>query len=71
MCQEYNFKQENKKFIDELVRYLENLEKSKYFNFHLIKYFKFFAGKNLFKKMIKEIMIFHFPALGYLIFKFQ
>ena len=23
------------------------------------------------EKMIKEIMIFHFPALGYLIFKFQ
>ena len=71
MCQEYNFKQENKKFIDELVRYLEKLEKSKYFNFHLIKYFKFFAGKNLFKKMIKEIIIFHFPILGYLVFKFQ
>ena len=71
MCQEYNFKQENKKFIEKLVRYLENLEKSKYFNFHLIKYFKFFAGKNLFKKMIKEIMIFHFPVFGYLVFKMQ
>ena len=61
----------NKKFIDDLVNYLENIGKSKYVNWHLAKYFKFFAGKNLLKKMIKEIMIFHFPILGYIVFKYQ
>ncbi len=69
MCKEYDLKGKNEKFIKELIEYLEKLEKSKYFNIHLIKYFKFFAGKNLFKKMVKEIIIFHFPVLGYLVFK--
>lgn len=71
MCNEYRLEDKNKKFIDDLVRYLENIEKSKYVNWHLTKYFKFFAGKNLLKKMIKEIMIFHFPILGYIVFKYQ
>ena len=71
MCKDYNIKEENKKFIDELIKYLENLENSEFINIHFIKYFKFFAGKNLLKKMVKEIIIFHLPILGYLVFKFE
>ena len=65
-------------FLDEGVatvkNYLGNVdvdirEQCKYINFHIIKYFKFLAGKNLFKKMIKEIIIFHLPLMGYIIFK--
>lgn len=69
MCLYYSRNEENKKFLNELISYYEDLEKSKYINFHIIKYFKFLAGKNLFKKMIKEIVIFHLPILGYLAFK--
>ena len=66
MCIEYCENQENKKFIEEIIKYYENLENSKYINFHIIKYFKFLYGKNLLKKMIKEIVIFHFPIIGYI-----
>lgn len=68
MCLDYCKNQENKKFLKEIISYYEDLEKSKYINFHLIKYFKFLAGKNLFKKMVKEIVMFHIPILGYLVF---
>lgn len=69
MCLDYCENQENKKFLENLISYYEKLEKSKYINFHIIKYFKFLAGKNLFKKMIKEFVIFHIPILGYIIFR--
>ena len=69
MCKEYCTDENDKEFINKLIDYYENLEKSKYINFHVIKYFKFLAGKNLLKKMIKEIMIFHIPIVGYVIYK--
>ena len=69
MCLEYAQIEEDKKFLQELIKYYKNLEKSKYINFHVIKYFKFLKGKNLLKKMIKEIVIFHLPLLGYIRFK--
>ena len=69
MCKEYCTDKKNKEFINKLIDYYKNLEKSKYINFHVIKYFKFLSGKNLLKKMIKEIMIFHFPILGYVMYK--
>jgi len=69
MCLDYCKNQENKKFLENLISYYENLKKTKYINFHIIKYFKFLAGKNLFKKMIKEFVIFHIPILGYIIFR--
>ena len=69
MCLDYSKNEENKEFLKKLINYYENLEKSKYINFHIIKYFKFLAGKNLLKKMIKEIIIFHFPIIGYLTFR--
>lgn len=66
MCIEYCENREDKEFIERMISYYENLEKSKYINFHIIKYFKFLYGKNLLKKMIKEIVIFHFPIIGYI-----
>ena len=69
MCLQYSSNKENKKFIQNIIKYYEGLKKSKYINLHIIKYFKFLAGKNLFKKTIKEIINFHFPILGYVIFK--
>lgn len=69
MCKEYCSNETDKKFIDDLIKYYEGLKKSKYINFHIIKYFKFLYGKNLFKKMLKEIISFHFPLLGYIIYR--
>ena len=69
MCLDYSKNEEDKGFLKKLINYYENLEKSKYINFHIIRYFKFLAGKNLFKKMVKEIVIFHFPLIGYIIFR--
>lgn len=68
MCLQYATNQEQKKMIQQLVKYYEKLENSKYFNRHIFQYFRFLAGKNLVKKMIKEIIIFHLPILGYLFF---
>ena len=69
MCLEYSKDEKNKKFLQDIIEYYEKLEQCKYINFHIIKYFKFLAGKNLFKKMLKEIIIFHLPLMGYIIFK--
>lgn len=66
---QYSNVEENKIFIKKLINYYENLKKSKFINFHIFKYFNFLSGKNLFKKQIKEIIIFHFPILGFLQFK--
>jgi len=69
MCREYAENEEEKNFLEKLIKYYINLKKSKYINFHFIKYFKFLGGKNLAKKMVKEFIIFHLPIIGYLIFK--
>ncbi len=69
MCEQYSDNQENKDFIEKLKQYYNKLKKSKFINLHLIKYFKFLSGKNLTKKMIKEIAIFHFPILGYVFYR--
>lgn len=68
MCLSYATKEENKEFLKNIIKYYESLEKSKYINMHIFQYFKFLIGKNLAKKMIKEIIIFHLPILGYLIY---
>lgn len=68
MCLEYAKNSQTKETITKLVKYYEKLKKSKYFNLHIIQYIKFLGGKNLFKKMVKEIIIFHMPLLGYLTF---
>lgn len=69
MCLDYSKKQTTQKFLNELIKYYSKLEKTKYINWNIIKYFKYLAGHNLAKKMLKEIIIFHFPILGYIIFK--
>ena len=69
MCLEYADKEENKDFIRNIVKYYEKILNTKIINIHLIKYFKFLSGKNLIKKMLKEIALFHFPILSYIVFK--
>ena len=68
MCLQYAMLEEDKKYLTKLIDYYENLKKSKFINFRLGQYAYFLSGKNLLKKEIKEIVIFHFPVLGYVRF---
>ena len=68
MCLSYTQSVENKKFLEDMIKYYESLKKSKYVNPHVFQYFRFLSGKNLMKKMLKEWIIFHLPILGYLVF---
>ena len=69
MCLDYVEKEVDKLFLIKLVKYYEGVLSSRIINFHLIKYFKFLGGKNLTKKMCKEIVLFHFPVIAYGAFK--
>lgn len=69
MCKEYVSKKEDKLFIEEAERYYDSILKSKKINLRLGGFFKILAGKNQGKKMIREIVLFHFPVLGYLKFR--
>ena len=68
MCLEYAQKDQDKIFLNKIIKYYENIKKSRFINLHIFKFFRYLGGRNLFKKMIKELIIFHFPVLGYLIF---
>ena len=66
MCLEYCSNIQTKEKLEELIKYYTDLEKTKYLNLNIKTYFKYLKGKNMFKKIIKELMIFHFPIFGYL-----
>ena len=68
MCRQYAKDDKNILFMAEAKIYYENILKSKKINLHIMKYFKILAGKNQLKKMIKEIVLFHFPIIGYVTF---
>lgn len=69
MCKEYVSIKQDKQFIDEAERYYDGILKSSKINWNLKGFFKFLAGKNQAKKMVRECVLFHFPVLGYLKFK--
>lgn len=71
MCLDYVENEENKQFITRLITYYEKILNTKIINLSLIKYFRFLGGKNLGKKMCKEIVLFHFPILAYTRFKMR
>ncbi|MCI8273621.1 MAG: glycosyltransferase [Clostridia bacterium] len=68
MCKEYCQKEQNNKIIGQAQKYYESILKSKKINLNIIGYFKILAGKNQFKKSIREIILFHFPIIGYIKF---
>lgn len=69
MCLEYAEKEEDKVFLTKLISYYEKVINTRIVNIHLIQYYKFLGGKNLVKKMCKEIVLFHFPLMAYIVFK--
>lgn len=69
MCKKYSKQKENKEFCDKVIEYYKTIYEVKKINIKNIKdYFKFLGGKNQGKKMIREIVLFHFPLIAYLKF---
>ena len=69
MSLRYSAKKENQDFCKEAEKYYEKIYKTKIINLTNIKeYFKILNGKNVGKKKIREIALFHFPLIAY--FKF-
>ena len=66
MCKKY-IKEENT-FIGEAEKYYQEILGTKKINWNIKKYFKILAGKNIGKKMIREIVLFHFPIIAYIKF---
>lgn len=69
MCLEYTENKENRCFIKKTLNYYRKIQSTKFLNIHLIQYLKILGGKNLAKKMCKELVLFHFPLLAYIVFK--
>jgi len=69
MCKSYNKSEENKRFIENAEKYYEKILEAKKININIKSYLKILSGKNLFKKSIREIVLFHFPIIGYLKYK--
>lgn len=53
----------------EIIEYFKKAQKSKFLYFSIHKYFKYLYFKGIKKRKYKEIMILHFPLMGYIIFK--
>lgn len=68
MCSEYVNNEKDKKFIEKNIKYYETILNVKSIYFNVKTYFEILAGKNQLKKMIKEIMLFHFPIISYVTF---
>ena len=68
MCKDYVNNAKDQKFIEKNINYYETILKHKCI-YYMNTYFEILAGKNQFKKMIKEIVLFHFPIIAYIAFK--
>lgn len=69
MCLKYSTKKENQDFCKNAENYYEKIYKTKIINLTKIQeYFKILNGRNIGKKKIREIILFHFPIIAY--FKF-
>lgn len=70
MCFNYSNKYEKNEEESKVIKYYEKLLKAKVINLSINKYFKYLYFKGSIKRAIKEIIIFHIPILGYLIYCF-
>ena len=69
MCKDYTINDDNKKFIEKCEKYYATILRDKKVYYNVKTYFQILAVKNQFKKMIKEIVLFHFPCIAYVTFK--
>ena len=68
MCEKYSVKNEDREFIKQCKNYYDKILSKGIIHFNISEYFKILWGKNQFKKSIREIVLFHFPIIGYLKF---
>ncbi len=70
MCLKYvnNDKKEN---YNEVIQYYNNIKKSKILNMRIKQYYKILGYKGIGNRAIKEIQLFHFPILSYIIYLFM
>lgn len=68
MCKQYATDEKNKIFIEKSEKYYATILGNKKVYWNIGTYLKILAGKNQFKKMIREIVLFHFPILAYIKF---
>ena len=71
MCKDYNSKLENiklEKMQDNVIKYFEKSQKTKIIYCPMYKYFKFLYFKGINKRLLKEMMILHFPLLSYIVY---
>ena len=68
MCKQYVTDEKDKIFIEKAEKYYDKILGDKKIYWNIGTYFKILAGKNQFKKMIREIVLFHFPILAYIKF---
>lgn len=69
MSLEYSQNEENKQIILKQIQYFEKLKKHKYIYLNISGYFKYLYAKGLGTRIIKELVLFNFPILGFLKFK--
>lgn len=67
MCLDYA--QNENKVEKQVVEYYKKIRNTKCLNIHIIKYFKYLGYKSMVRRALKEIMIFHFPVISYLVYK--
>ncbi len=64
MCLSYTEEEKYKK----IIKYYDKIINSKYINLGVKKYFKYLGYKKMGKRGVKEILLFHFPILSYLVY---
>lgn len=71
MCKDYSTKLENnmlEKEENNVIKYFEKAQQHKIIYAPIHKYFKYLYFKGMKKRVLKEIMILHFPLLSYIAF---
>ena len=70
MCAVYSKKlgRELSKEEQDVLDYYQQIEKTKYVNWHTKRYCQYLKFKGIGKRALKEVLLFHFPVLGYMLF---
>lgn len=72
MCRDYTDKlndtTNNSKSEEEVIKYYKKSQKTKIIYIQIHKYFKYLYFKGIGKRLLKEIVMLHFPLISYLIF---
>ncbi len=75
MCAKYKQKlkieNDNKNKEEKVIKYYEKIKKTKIINLRIYTYFKYLAFKGIGKRAIKEIFLFHFPLVSYILYLMQ